>query len=143
MKSYQAKPAEVVRAWHIVDAKGQVLGDIAVRIAHKLMGKHKVTFTPHVDSGDNVVIINAKDVVVTGKKTSDKMYYTHSGIPGGFKELSFDQMMKKDPRLVIMHAVKGMLPKNRQQSRRMARMKVFAGPEHEFADKFAAKVESK
>ncbi len=141
MKTIQAKPAEVKRAWHLVDAKGKILGKVAVDVAQKLIGKHKVTFTPHVDSGDYVVVINAKDVAVTGKKISDKMYYSHSGIPGGFKELTLAQKMAKDPTDVIVHAVKGMIPKNKQQDRRLARLKVFAGSEHKFMDKF--KVESK
>lgn len=141
MKSFQEKPAQVKRAWHLVDVKGRVLGKVSVEIAHKLMGKQKTTFTPHVDSGDYVVVINAKDVVVTGNKASDKMYYSHSGIPGGFKALSFAQVMAKDPTLIIEHAVKGMIPKNKQQDRRMARLKIFASAEHSFADKF--KVESK
>lgn len=136
MKTLQAKPAEVKRDWHLFDAKGKVLGNLSVMIAHKLMGKHKVAFTPHVDSGDYVVVINAKDVVVTGKKESDKMYYSHSGIPGGFKEQTYTEIMDKDPRRVITHAVKGMLPKNKQQDRRMTRLKVFAGNEHIYADKF-------
>jgi large subunit ribosomal protein L13 len=141
MKTYQAKPAEVKRAWHLIDAKGKILGKVAVDAAQKLIGKQKVTFTPHVDSGDYVVVINAKEVAVTGKKMSDKMYYSHSGIPGGFKELSYAQVVAKDPREVIVHAVKGMIPKNKQQDRRLARLKVFVGSEHTFMDKF--KVESK
>jgi large subunit ribosomal protein L13 len=139
MKTYQAKPAEVKRAWHIFDAKGQVLGAMSVEVARLLMGKHKVTFTPHVDSGDYVVVINAKDVVVTGNKAEDKTYYSHSGIPGGFKEVTFAEQMEKDPRKVIEHAVKGMMPKNKQQARRMTRLKVFTGSEHAFGDKFTNK----
>ncbi|PWU23677.1 50S ribosomal protein L13 [Candidatus Cerribacteria bacterium 'Amazon FNV 2010 28 9'] len=136
MKTYQAKPAEVRRTWHLIDAEGKVLGDLSVEIARKLMGKHKVTYTPHVDSGDFVVVINATKVVLTGKKATTKMYYSHSGIPGGFKALSFEQVMAKDPRRVIEHAVKGMIPKNKQQDRRMARLKVFVGNEHTYTDKF-------
>lgn len=137
----QIKPAEVKRAWHLVDAKGKILGKLSVDVAGKLMGKHKVSFTPHVDSGDYVVVINAKDIVVTGKKASDKMYYSHSGIPGGFKGLTYAQIVAKDPGLVVRHAIKGMIPKNKQQDRRLARLKIFAGSEHTFMDKF--KVESK
>lgn len=136
MKTYQAKPAEVVRQWHLIDAKGQVLGKVATEAANKLMGKQKVTFTPHVDSGDYVVVINASEVEVTGKKTEGKQYFSHSGIPGGFKALSFAQKMEKDPTEVIVHAIKGMIPKNKQQDRRLARLKVFAGSEHQYADKF-------
>ncbi len=142
MKTYQAKPAEVKRAWHIVDVKGKVLGAMSVQIARKLMGKQKVTFTPHVDSGDFVVVINAKDVAVTGKKVTDKIYYSHSGVPGGFKEVTFAQQMEKDPRKIIEHAVKGMLPKNKQQARRMARLKVFTGSTHTYTDKFVVSKES-
>lgn len=141
MKTYQAKPAEVKRAWHLFDAKGQVLGAMSVRIAQKLIGKHKVTFTPHVDSGDYVVVVNAKHVVTTGKKLEGKKYYSHSGIPGGFKEVTLGEQMEKDPRKVIEHAVKGMIPKNKQQARRMTRIKVFSGAEHTFADKFTNKEE--
>jgi len=135
MKTVQIKPAEVKREWHVIDAKGKVLGQVSVEAAKFLMGKHKVTFTPHVDSGDYVIVINAKEVVVTGNKVNDKHYYSHSGIPGGFKDVTFSQLMEKSPAKVIEHAVKGMLPKNKQQARRMTRLKVFADANHTFADK--------
>lgn len=135
MKTYQEKPATVTRSWHIIDAKGKVLGRLCTEIATLLMGKQKVTFTPHVDSGDFVVVINAKDVVVTGQKASQKMYQSHSGIPGGFKEISFEKLMEKDPRKIIEHAVKGMLPKNKQQDPRMARLKIFVDATHPYTNK--------
>jgi large subunit ribosomal protein L13 len=136
MKTHQAKPSEVVRNWHLIDAKGRVLGDVSVEIATFLSGKHKITFTPHVDSGDFVVVINAENVVVTGKKAENKMYYSHSGIPGGFKALTYAQVHAKNPATVIEHAVKGMLPKNKLKDRRMTRLKVFTGSEHTYQDKF-------
>jgi large subunit ribosomal protein L13 len=136
MTTYQQKPAEVKRNWHVIDAKGKVLGEISTKAATLLLGKHKPTYTPHVDGGDYVVVINAKEVAVTGKKSTDKMYYSHSGIPGGFKAISFDKLMEKDPRKIIVHAIKGMLPKNKLQDRRMTRLKVFVGSEHTYTDKF-------
>ena len=139
MKTTQIKPADVKRQWHLIDAKGQVLGKMAVEIARKLMGKHKVSFTPHVDSGDYVVVINAAEINVSTKKLNDKKYYTHSGIPMGFKELSMAQVMDRDPARVIERAIKGMLPRNKQHARRMARLKVFANAEHGYMDKFVVK----
>lgn len=139
MTTKQIKPAEIKREWHIIDAKGKILGQVGTEAAIYLMGKHKVSYTPHVDSGDFVVVINAKDVEVTGNKRADKMYYSHSMIPGGFKSISFDKVMEKDPTLVIVHAVKGMLSKNKMRDPRMARLKVFAGSEHMYKDKFSVK----
>lgn len=135
MMTYQAKPKEVKREWHLIDAKGKVLGAISTDIATFLMGKHKTTFTPHVDSGDFVVVINAALVEVTGNKKLKKTYVSHSGIPGGFKEITFEKLMEKDPRKIIEHAVKGMLPKNKFQDPRMNRLKIFVGSEHEYTDK--------
>lgn len=132
MKTVQIKPAEVQRAWHIIDAKGKVLGDISVKAAHLLMGKQKVNYTPHVDSGDFVVVINAKDVVVTGNKATGKMYYRHSMIPGGFKERSYAKVMNDDPRKIIEHAVRGMVSKNKQRDPRMARLKIFVDNVHPY-----------
>lgn len=143
MRTYQAKPAEVKRVWHLVDLRGQVLGKAAVQIAHKLMGKHKVTFTPHVDSGDFVVVINAKDVVLTGNKAEKKTYYTHSLIPKGFKEIPFGRQMEKDARKVVRHAVAGMIPKNKQQDPRLARLKVFVDDKHPYAAQIGHKSEEK
>jgi large subunit ribosomal protein L13 len=136
MKTVQIKPAEVRREWHLIDAKGKILGQISTQIATFLSGKHKVSYTPHVDSGDFVVLINAKDVEVTGNKRADKMYYSHSLIPGGFKGASFEKVMEKDPRKIIEHAVAGMLPKNKMRDPRMARLKIFVDSEHTYSDKF-------
>lgn len=136
MKTVQLKPAEVKREWHLIDAKGKILGDISTQIATWLMGKHKVSYTPHVDSGDFVVVINAKEVAVTGNKRADKMYYSHSMIPGGFKQATFEQVMEKDPTKIITHAVSGMLSKNKMRDPRLARLKVFSGAEHTYTDKF-------
>ncbi len=132
MKTTQIKPADVRRGWHIIDAKGKVLGKVCTQAAQWLMGKHKVSFTPHVDSGDFVVVINAKEVEVTGTKAQKKMYYSHSMIPGGFKEISFEKLMEKDPRKIIAHGVKGMLSKNKMQDPRMARLKIFVDDKHPY-----------
>ena len=112
MKTYYAKPNEVAREWLLIDAQDQVLGRVASKAAHILRGKHKPTYTPHVDTGDFVVIINADKIRVTGKKLTDKEYYRHSGYPGGLKCETFEEAMEKHPERVIEHAVKGMLPKN-------------------------------
>lgn len=132
MKTYMHKTADVTRAWHLFDAKDQVLGRLATQIAKKLIGKDKPTYTPHIDDGDMVVVINAKDVALTRNKASQKMYYRHSGFPGGLKAVSFAEMIEKTPERVIEHAVKNMLPKNKLQADRMARLKVFAGGEHPY-----------
>lgn len=133
--SYMQRPQGVQRAWHVVDAKGRVLGDVATEIAQFLIGKHKPTFTPHVDSGDYVIVINASLVEVTGRKGSDKTYWRHSGFPGGIRGESFDTLLNRDPRKVIERAVKGMLPKNKQQTPRLRRIKIFATAEHTYQDK--------
>jgi large subunit ribosomal protein L13 len=130
MKTYMQKTAEVNREWHLVDVKGQVLGRIATEIATKLIGKHKPTYTPHIDAGDYVVVINAAEVAVTGNKKSDKMYRTHSGHPGGLKEINFQDLIAKFPTRVIEKAVYNMLPKNRLRQERMMRLKIYAGAEH-------------
>ncbi len=130
MKTYSLKGADVNREWWLIDASTLPLGKLAVVIADKLMGKSKVTYTPHIDNGDYVVVINAKDVVVTGDKMTKKKYYRHSGFPGGIKELRLEEVIEKDPARVIREAVKGMLPKNKLSADRLARLKVFAGAEH-------------
>ena len=130
MKSYIAKPADVQRKWYIVDAEGKTLGRLATEIATVLRGKHKVTFTPHVDGGDFVDVVNAEKVVLTGKKLDQKMYRYHTGYVGGLKEITYREMMEKKPEEVVMHAVSGMLCKNRLRSRMMTRLRVFAGPNH-------------
>ena len=133
MKSYIAKPADVQRKWYIVDAEGKTLGRLATEIATVLRGKNKVTFTPHVDGGDFVVVVNAEKVVLTGKKLEQKMYRYHTGYVGGLKEIPYKEMMAKKPEEVVAHAVSVMLPKNKLRSRMMTRLRVFAGPNHDHA----------
>ena len=133
MKTYSQKGSEISREWYLIDASSMPLGKLAVVIADKLMGKSKVTYTPHIDNGDYVVVINAKDVVVTGDKMVQKKYYRHSGYPGGIKELQLKEVIEKDPSRVIVEAVKGMLPKNKLASERLGRLRVFAGAEHAHA----------
>ena len=133
MKTYSQKSSEINREWWLVDASTMPLGKLAVVIADKLMGKSKVTFTPHIDNGDYVVVINAKNLVVTGTKLTDKKYYRHSGFPGGLTELKLEEVLEKDPSLAIREAVKGMLPKNKLTADRLARLRVFEGAEHAHA----------
>ena len=132
-KTYSQKPAEVSREWWIIDASTMTLGRLAVLIADKLIGKSKVTFTPHTDNGDFVVVINAKDIKVTGNKLIDKHYYRHSGYPGNLKDLTLKEIIEKDPTLVVSNAVAGMIPKNKLQPERLKRLRVFAGAEHTHA----------
>lgn len=129
-KTYNQKPADIAREWWIIDAGTMPLGKLAVVIADKLMGKSKPTYTPHVDNGDYVVVINAKNIQVTGNKMVDKKYYRHSGFPGGLTELKLEEVIEKDPRVAIKHAIKGMLPKNKLAAGRLARLRVFDGAEH-------------
>lgn len=136
MKTYQPKQKEVKRDWHLIDAKGQVLGRLATKVATFLMGKQKATYSTHMDSGDNVVIINAELVKTTGTKAEYKVYQGHSGYPGGFKEVSFAKMSKEHPARIIEIAVKGMLPDNRLQSDRMARLHVTRGATHKYGNYF-------
>lgn len=133
MKTYQAKPGEVERSWVLIDAEGQVLGRLAVEAAKILRGKNKPTYTPHVDTGDFVIVINADKVRVTGNKGEDKRYYRHSGYPGGLKSESFNEAMAKHPERVIERAVKGMLPHNRLGRAMGKKLKVYAGPDHPHA----------
>lgn len=130
MKTYYAKPQEVERAWVLIDATDQVLGRVAVKAAQILKGKHKPQYTPHVDTGDFVVVINADKIRATGNKAEDKRYYRHSGYPGGLKSESFNEAMAKHPERVIEHAVKGMLPKNTLGRAMGKKLKVYAGAEH-------------
>jgi len=138
-KTYVDTHKSIKRNWHLVDAKGQVLGKVAVQVATKLLGKHKPTYTPHMDNGDFVVVINASEVEVTGNKEEGKIYYHHSGFPGGLKHESFGHLIKRNPKKVIELAVKGMLPKNKLRDPRIARLKIFAGNEHTYTDKLATK----
>ena len=133
MKTYSQKSSEISREWWIIDAEKMPLGKLAVVIADKLIGKSKVTYTPHIDNGDYVVVINAKNLVVTGNKLVDKKYYRHSGYPGGLKELRLEEIIEKDPSRAIKEAVKGMLPKNKLAAERMKRLRVFDGADHSHA----------
>lgn len=130
MKTYSAKPLEVERKWYLIDAEGKTLGRLAVLVANMLRGKHKPQFTPHVDTGDFIVVINAEKVVVTGKKETDKIYYSHTGYPGGFKATAFKDLMAKNPCAAIEKAVKGMLPHNTLGQEQFNKLKVYAGPNH-------------
>ncbi len=133
MKTYSAKPAEVERDWYLIDATGKTLGRMAAEIAHRLRGKHKAEYTPHVDTGDYIVVINAEKVQVTGNKSSDKMYHSHTGYPGGLKSISFEKLIDKAPERTIQSAVKGMLPKNPLGRAMFSKLKVYAGAEHPHA----------
>jgi large subunit ribosomal protein L13 len=130
MKTYSAKPLEVERKWYVIDAEGKTLGRLAVLAANMLRGKHKPQYTPHVDTGDFIVVINAEKVVVTGKKETDKMYYSHTGYPGGFKATAFKDLMAKNPCAAVEKAVKGMLPHNTLGQEQFNKLKVYAGPNH-------------
>ena len=130
MKSYIAKPAEVERKWYVVDAEGKTLGRLATQIATILRGKHKPTFTPHVDCGHYVIVVNAEKIALTGKKMNDKIYVTYSGYPGGKKEIPLKEMLAKKPEEVVRHAVKGMLPDGKRGRKTFKKLFVYAGPEH-------------
>ncbi len=130
MKSYMAKPNEIDRKWYVIDAEGKVLGRLASEVATILRGKHKPIYTPHVDTGDYVIIINADKVKLTGKKLEQKEYRYHTGYPGGLRSISYDRMMKENPEKAIYLAVKGMLPKNRLGRKMIKKLRVYSGPEH-------------
>ena len=130
MKTFVATPANRERNWLVVDATGQTLGRLATQIADTLRGKRKPEYTPHIDTGDFVIVINAEKISVTGKKLSDKKYYRHSGFPGGLKSRTLEEMLDRRPEEVIRLAVRGMLPKNRLARRQITKLKVYAGPEH-------------
>jgi large subunit ribosomal protein L13 len=133
MKTFSAKPETVHHDWHVVDASGKILGRLASEIARRLRGKHKPEYTPHVDTGDYIIVINAGKIRVTGNKVEDKMYYRHSGYPGGIKVTNFAKLMQKDPTEIIEHAVRGMLPKNPLGRAMFRKLKVYAGAEHRHA----------
>ena len=133
MKTYSQKASEIKRDWWLVDASTLPLGKLVVIIADKLMGKSKVSYTPHIDNGDYVVVTNAKLIQVTGNKMTQKMYYRHSGFPGGLKELKLEEVIEKNPSVAIREAVKGMLPKNKLAADRLARLRIFDGSEHTHA----------
>ncbi|HEY5702694.1 MAG TPA: 50S ribosomal protein L13 [Gammaproteobacteria bacterium] len=130
MKTFSATPADIRRDWYVVDATGKTLGRLATEIARRLRGKHKPEYTPHMDTGDYIVVINAKDVMVTGNKSRDKMYYQHSEYPGGLKAINFEKLLAKKPELVIEKAVKGMLPKGPLGRQMFRKLKVYAEAQH-------------
>lgn len=130
MKTYTAKPHEVVKTWHLIDAEGQTLGRLATKIADLLRGKHKPQFTPHMDAGDFVVVINAEKIAVSGNKETDKFYWRHSGYPGGFKTTTYKDLMAEKPTAAVEKAVKGMLPHNSLGRQQFLKLKVYAGAEH-------------
>lgn len=135
MKTKTIEKRKIKRAWHLIDAKDKILGRLAGQIAQLLIGKNKPYFVPHLDCGDYVVVINAKQIKVSGKKASLKKYYRHSGYPGGFKEIPFGQQLEKDPRKIIYHAVAGMLPKNKLRDKRLARLKIFIDERYPYGEK--------
>jgi large subunit ribosomal protein L13 len=133
MKTWNAKTHEIERRWYVVDAEGKTLGRLATRIADTLRGKRKPEFTPHVDTGDFVVVVNADKIAVTGKKREDKVYYRHSGYPGGLRSRTLGEELERRPTEVLRRAVKGMLPRNRLARQQITKLKIYAGPEHPHA----------
>src|SRR3954453_9831461 len=133
MKTYVAKPTDRERNWLVVDAEGQTLGRLATQIADALRGKRKPTYTPHIDTGDFVVVVNAEKIAVTGQKRTEKMYYRHSGYPGGLKSRTLNDMLERRPEEVIRLAVRGMLPRNRLGRKQLTKLKIYAGPDHPHA----------
>jgi large subunit ribosomal protein L13 len=133
MKTYSAKPGEITREWFLVDAEGQTLGRLATQIADTLRGKRKPQYTPHVDTGDFVVVVNAEKIGVTGNKLDQKRYYRHSGYPGGLHSRTLRAQLERRPTEVLRTAVRGMLPKNRLARRQLTKLKIYAGPEHPHA----------
>ena len=130
MKTYSAKPGEITREWYLVDAEGKTLGRLATQIADTLRGKRKPQFTPHVDTGDFVIVVNAEKIHVTGNKLDPKRYYRHSGYPGGLRSRTLREQLDRRPTEVLRVAVKGMLPKNRLARQQITKLKIYAGPEH-------------
>ncbi len=143
LKTYSPKPSQLEHNWYLVDASGLTLGRLATTLATYLMGKHKPQFSAHLDCGDNMVVINVEKIHVTGKKLTDKKYYRYSGYPGGIYETSLQDQLKKDPKLVLEHAVAGMIPKNRLTTDRMARLKLHVGSEHTHDGQKPTKLEVK
>jgi len=133
MKTFVAKPESVKRDWYVVDAEGKTLGRIATEIARRLRGKHKAEYTPHVDTGDYIIVINAEKVTVTGNKAKDKMYHAHTGFPGGLKSTTFDKLQAAKPEMIIEKAVKGMLPRGPLGRAMYRKLKVYSGTEHNHA----------
>lgn len=130
MKTYNAKHEDIVKDWYLIDAEGQILGRLASEIARRLRGKHKPIYTPYVDAGDFVIVVNAGKVSLTGKKMSDKIYYHHSGYPGGLRETSAGKMLQDNPEKVLLFAVRGMLPKNSLGRKMLKKLKIYTGNDH-------------
>lgn len=141
MSSFIAKPHEVERKWYVIDAEGKTLGRLATEAATILRGKNKPIYTPHVDTGDYVIVVNAEKVEVTGKKRKEKIYKHHTGYPGGLREVSFEKLQAKKPEEIIRHAVKGMLPDGALGRKMLKKLKVYAGPEHNHAAQKPEKLE--
>ena len=133
MKTYSAKPGEIERHWYVVDAEAKTLGRLATQIADVLRGKGKAAYTPHIDTGDFVVVVNAEKIHVTGQKLDQKLYYHHSGYPGGLRTRTLREQLDRRPEEVLRKAVKGMLPKNKLASAQLSKLKIYAGPEHPHA----------
>lgn len=133
MKTFSAKPAEVRRDWYVVDATGKTLGRLSTEIARRLRGKHKPEYTPHVDTGDYIVVVNAEKIRVTGNKLKDKTYYRHTGYIGNLKSITLDKLLDEAPERALQHAVKGMLPRGPLGRKMFSKLRVFAGPEHNHA----------
>ncbi len=137
MKTFQPSSKDIKRGWHLIDVQGETLGRVSTHIATLLIGKNKVSYTNHLDMGDFVVVMNAEKVKVSGNKAKDKSYKSHSGYPGGFKEVAFSKMMTEAPEKVVIHAVSGMLPDNKLKAKRLARLKVFKNENHPYKDRFS------
>ncbi len=130
MKTVMLKSNDIKKKWYLIDAKGKVLGRLATQIATILMGKHKPDYTPHIDCGDNIIIINAEEVIITGKKKTDKLYWHYTGYPGGMRQYNFSTLLEKRPEEIIKRAVKRMLPNNNLRAKRMKHLRIFAGDKH-------------
>jgi large subunit ribosomal protein L13 len=130
MKTYNARKEDIIRNWYLIDAQGRILGRLASEIARRLRGKHKPIYTPYVDTGDFVIVVNAEQVSLTGKKLSDKVYYHHSGYPGGLKKTYTGKLLKDDPEKVLLYAVRGMLPKNSLGRKMLKKLKIYIGNDH-------------
>jgi large subunit ribosomal protein L13 len=142
MKTFSLKAGDIKREWHVIDADGKILGQVAAQAAVWLQGKHKPTFSRHLDNGDGVIIINAGKVAFTGKKGTDKFYYRHSGYPGGFRKASLNEALEKKPIFPLEHAVRGMLPRNRLGSAMFRKLRVYAGAEHPHLGQTPVKTEA-